>query len=109
MPSIEPASIAVGNLRLTPQAILRFAICGILTLFGVCATAIAFVLVIASDAASPRYWQVVTCLLVVWFATLLNMYRHAFSAVEVDPIAPAALPISEAIRDGLPGGVPMGM
>jgi hypothetical protein len=108
MPSVELSSVALGNLRLTRQAIIRFAICGILTLFGVCASATAFVLAVALDAASPRYWQVVTCLLVVWFATLLNMYRHAFHAVEVDRIAPA-VPLSEAIRDGLPSRVPMRM
>jgi hypothetical protein len=81
MPIITDEANTPSRLQLSNRAVVLCTICFFATFFGSSAITISFSIVIRAHAGSPLYWSVVAAMLVVWFVTLINMYRHAILAI----------------------------
>ena len=55
--------------------------CFAATFFGASAIAISFSLVLSANAGSPLYWTVAALLLMLWFASLTNIYRLTVAVI----------------------------
>jgi hypothetical protein len=83
MPIVDEASTP-NRLLISNRALVLCSICFFATFFGSSAITISFSIVLRSHAGSLAYWSFVASMLVVWFATLINMYRHAILAILAD-------------------------
>lgn len=81
MPITSDEATAPNRLQLSHRAVVLCSLCFLATFFGSSAITISFSLVLQAHAGSPGYWSLVALLLVVWFVTLINMYRHAVAAI----------------------------
>ena len=75
------AAISGRPQQLSTQAMVLCSACFLTTLFGASAVTFSFSLVLQAHAGSSEYWLISGVLLVIWFATLINMHRIALAAV----------------------------
>jgi hypothetical protein len=78
---VDQAVIPRRPPQLSPHAKLLCGVCFIATFFGASAVSFSLSLVLQSHAGSTAYWVVSGLLLVIWFATLVNMHRIALATV----------------------------
>lgn len=84
MPVPADQAIVPRRLQLSGRALVLGCVCLAATALGASAVAVSFSLVLATRAGSPAYWSVAALLLVLWLATLINMYRLALAAIPVE-------------------------
>jgi hypothetical protein len=77
MPVLSDEALVSRRLQLSKHALVLCFGCLFSTLFGVVAITLFFRLVAENHAGSPAYWSMIAMLLLVWLASLINMYRHA--------------------------------
>jgi hypothetical protein len=77
MPILSDEAIVSRRLQLSKHALVLCFGCLFATLFGVVAITLSFRLVVENHAGSPAYWSMIAVLLLVWLASLINMYRLA--------------------------------
>jgi len=77
MPVLSDEAIVSRRLQLSKLALIRCFGCFFATIFGTIAITVSFRLVVQVHGGTPVYWSTFAILLVVWLASLINMYRLA--------------------------------
>lgn len=70
--------------QLSTHAMVLCCVCFLATFFGASAVTLSLSLVLQANAGSTAYWLMTALLLIIWFATLINMHRIALAAVLVE-------------------------
>jgi hypothetical protein len=110
MPILSDEAIVSRRLQLSKLALVLCFGCFFATLFGVVAITVSFRLVLENHAGSPAYWSMVAVLLMVWLASLINMYRLAIRQARAggsDGGIMIASKISVKVSTGSMSGRPM--
>lgn len=77
MPILSDEATVSHRLQLSKLALIRCCSCFFATIFGTIAITVSFRLVAQVHGGTPAYWSTFAILLVVWLASLINMYRLA--------------------------------
>lgn len=80
---VDQAVIPRRPQQLSTYAIVLCCACFLVTFFGASAVTLSLSLVLKAQAGTTAFWTVTAALLLVWFATLVNMHRIALAAVLV--------------------------
>ena len=84
MPAVMDQVVVPRRLHLSNRALVLCWICFLATFFGGSAITLSLSLVLQTHVAFPAYWWIAAALLVIWFATLINMYRLTIAAILVE-------------------------
>jgi len=85
MPVPVDQAIVPHRLQLSNRSLVLCCVCFFATFFGASAITISCSLVLQDPPGLPAYWLVTAIpFLIVWFATLINMYRLTIMAILVD-------------------------
>ncbi len=78
---VDQAVIPRPPQQLSTYAMVLCCVCFLATFFGASAVTLSLSLVLKAHAGSVTYWMITLMLLIIWFATLINMHRIALAAV----------------------------
>jgi amino acid transporter len=87
MPVYMDQAAVPHRLHLSNRALVLCWTCFLATFFGASAITLSLSFVLQAHAVFPAYWAywwIAAALLVIWFATLINMYRLTIAAILVD-------------------------
>ncbi|QNI32650.1 hypothetical protein H7849_01115 [Alloacidobacterium dinghuense] len=84
MPVSVGQAVVPRRLPLSNRALVLSWICFLATFFGASAITLSLSLILQVNAVSPAYWWLAATLLILWFATLINMYRLTIAAILVE-------------------------
>lgn len=83
MPAVTNQAVVPHRLLLSNRALVLCWVCFLATFFGASAITLSLSFVLQSQVVFPAYWWMAAMLLVLWFASLVNMYRLTIEAILV--------------------------
>jgi hypothetical protein len=90
MPVQLDQAVVPRRLQLSIRSLVLSCVCFLATCFGASAITISMSLILSAHAGSVAYWSTTGVLLVLWFATLISMYRFTLAAIVADRWRPAS-------------------
>jgi hypothetical protein len=84
MPAPMDQALTPSCPQLSNRSLVLCYACFFATCFGASAISVSVSLVLQSHAGSPAYWMMTALLLIIWFTTLINMYRITLAAILVE-------------------------
>jgi len=84
MPAATNQAVVPYRLRLSHRALVLCWFCFLATFLGASAITLSLSFVLQAQDVVPAYWWMAAPLLILWFASLVNMYRLTIEAILVE-------------------------